>query len=106
MGSSRAHALTSATVSAYPFAASFPLMKARTLLPTCRRHLREVSHDPFEDDVDNTIAVRALLGAWCPRAIRAAVSIAFHSNRAGNNNIYVMNPDGSDQIRVTPDTEQ
>jgi Tol biopolymer transport system component len=29
-------------------------------------------------------------------------SIAFHSNRAGNNNIYVMNPDGSDQIRVTP----
>jgi len=31
-------------------------------------------------------------------------SIAFHSNRAGNNNIYVMNPDGSDQIRITPDT--
>ena len=30
-------------------------------------------------------------------------SIAFHSNRAGNNNVYVMNPDGSDQIRVTPD---
>jgi Tol biopolymer transport system component len=31
-------------------------------------------------------------------------SLAFHSNRAGNNNIYVMNPDGSDQVRVTPDT--
>lgn len=31
-------------------------------------------------------------------------SIAFHSNRAGNNNIYVMNPDGSDQIRLTPDS--
>ena len=28
-------------------------------------------------------------------------SIAFHSNRAGNNNIYVMNPDGSDQVRMT-----
>jgi hypothetical protein len=31
-------------------------------------------------------------------------SVAFHSNRAGNNNIYVMNPDGSDQVRITLDT--
>ena len=31
-------------------------------------------------------------------------SLAFHSNRAGNNNIYVMNADGSDQIRITHDT--
>jgi Tol biopolymer transport system component len=28
-------------------------------------------------------------------------SIAFHSNRDGNNEVYVMNPDGSDQIRLT-----
>ena len=28
-------------------------------------------------------------------------NIAFHSNREGNNEIYVMNPDGSDQIRLT-----
>jgi Tol biopolymer transport system component len=28
-------------------------------------------------------------------------SIAFHSNREGNNEIYVMNPDGSDQTRLT-----
>jgi Tol biopolymer transport system component len=28
-------------------------------------------------------------------------SIAFHSNRDGNNEIYVMNPDGSDQTRLT-----
>lgn len=30
-------------------------------------------------------------------------SIAFQSNREGNNEIYVMNPDGSDQIRLTED---
>ena len=28
-------------------------------------------------------------------------SIAFHSNREGNNEVYVMNPDGSDQTRLT-----
>lgn len=28
-------------------------------------------------------------------------SIAFHSNRDGNNEIYVMNPDGSEQTRLT-----
>ena len=28
-------------------------------------------------------------------------SIAFHSNRDGNNEVYVMNPDGSDQTRLT-----
>lgn len=31
-------------------------------------------------------------------------SIAFHSNRDGNNEIYVMNPDGSDQTRLTLDS--
>ena len=31
-------------------------------------------------------------------------SIAFHSNRDGNNEIYVMNPDGSDQTRLTFDS--
>jgi Tol biopolymer transport system component len=31
-------------------------------------------------------------------------SVAFHSNRSGNNNIYVMNPDGSAQVPVTSDT--
>src|SRR5258705_6661696 len=31
-------------------------------------------------------------------------SVAFHSNRSGNNNIYVMNPDGSAQVPVTADT--
>ncbi|HEX6732186.1 MAG TPA: DPP IV N-terminal domain-containing protein [Pyrinomonadaceae bacterium] len=31
-------------------------------------------------------------------------SIAFHSNREGNNEIYVMNPDGSDQTRITFDS--
>jgi Tol biopolymer transport system component len=30
-------------------------------------------------------------------------SIAFHSNRDGNNEIYVMNPDGSEQTRLTFD---
>lgn len=30
-----------------------------------------------------------------------AHSIAFQSNRDGNNEVYVMNPDGSDQTRVT-----
>ncbi|HKY28914.1 MAG TPA: DPP IV N-terminal domain-containing protein [Pyrinomonadaceae bacterium] len=28
-------------------------------------------------------------------------SIAFHSNRDGNNEVYMMNPDGSDQARLT-----
>src|SRR5688500_13600479 len=28
-------------------------------------------------------------------------SIAFHSNRDGNNEVYVMNPDGPDQTRLT-----
>ena len=28
-------------------------------------------------------------------------SIAFHSSREGNNEVYVMNPDGSDQTRLT-----
>jgi Tol biopolymer transport system component len=31
-------------------------------------------------------------------------SIAFHSNRNGNNNIYVMDPDGSNQTRLTLDS--
>jgi Tol biopolymer transport system component len=31
-------------------------------------------------------------------------SIAFHSNRDGNNEVYVMNPDGSDQTRLTFDS--
>jgi TolB protein len=31
-------------------------------------------------------------------------SIAFHSNRDGNNEIYVMNPDGSEQTRLTFDS--
>jgi Tol biopolymer transport system component len=31
-------------------------------------------------------------------------SIAFHSNRDGNNEIYVMNPDGSDLTRLTDDS--
>src|SRR5215213_6187316 len=30
-------------------------------------------------------------------------SVAFQSNRDGNNEIYVMNADGSDQIRLTCD---
>ena len=32
-------------------------------------------------------------------------SIAFHSNRDGNNNVYVMDPDGSLQTRVTSETD-
>lgn len=31
------------------------------------------------------------------------LSIAFHSNSAGNTEVYVMNPDGSDQTRITFD---
>src|SRR6266705_372878 len=31
-------------------------------------------------------------------------SIAFQSNRDGNNEIYVMNPDGADQTRLTFDS--
>jgi hypothetical protein len=31
-------------------------------------------------------------------------SIAFQSNRNGNNEIYLMNPDGSDQTRLTFDS--
>ena len=31
-------------------------------------------------------------------------SIAFHSSRDGNNEIYLMNPDGSDQTRLTFDS--
>ena len=31
-------------------------------------------------------------------------SVAFHSTRDGNNNIYVMNPDGSGQTRLTTDS--
>jgi dipeptidyl aminopeptidase/acylaminoacyl peptidase len=31
-------------------------------------------------------------------------SIAFHSNRDGNNEVYVMNPDGSDQTRLTTES--
>ena len=32
---------------------------------------------------------------------RRIISIAFQSNRVGNNDVYVMNPDGSDQIPLT-----
>ena len=36
------------------------------------------------------------------------LSIAFHSNSVGNTEVYVMNPDGTDQIRLTfdPRTDQ
>ena len=58
---------------------------------------------------NRTLAIR-LLTVWsiaffCAAGARAQSgppsSIAFHSNRDGNNNIYVMNPDGSGQIRLT-----
>ncbi len=59
--------------------------------------------------MNRTLAIR-LLAVWlvaffCAAGARAQSgppsSIAFHSNRDGNNNIYVMNPDGSGQIRLT-----
>ena len=48
-----------------------------------------------------------LLALLAPAGARAQSgppsSIAFHSNRDGNNNIYVMDPDGSVQTRINTD---
>jgi Tol biopolymer transport system component len=58
--------------------------------------------------------IAVLLALTCPSFQRRATaqdlfggpphSIAFQSNRDGNNEIYVMNPDGSDQTRLTFDS--
>ena len=58
--------------------------------------------------------IAVLLAFTCPSFQRRATaqdlfggplhSIAFQSNRDGNNEIYVMNPDGSDQTRLTFDS--
>src|SRR6201988_3701621 len=60
---------------------------------------------------NRTFAIRTLalsLLAFVPSAATAQSglpsSIAFHSNRDGNNNIYVMDPDGSRQTGVNTDT--
>ena len=49
-----------------------------------------------------------LVALLTPTDVRAQAgppsSIAFHSNRDGNNNIYVMDPDGSVQTRINADT--
>ena len=58
---------------------------------------------------NRTLAIRLLAVGWVALfwtvAARAQSgppsSIAFHSNRDGNNNIYVMNPDGSGQMPLT-----
>jgi TolB protein len=51
-----------------------------------------------------SLSLLALLAAASARAQSGAPSsVAFHSNREGNNNIYVMDPDGSLQIRLTTD---
>jgi Tol biopolymer transport system component len=53
----------------------------------------------------SSLLVLGLLGLLSAADVRAQSgppsSMAFHSNRDGNNNIYVMNPDGSSQIRIT-----
>jgi Tol biopolymer transport system component len=47
----------------------------------------------------------AVLGAQESRAQSGPpASVAFHSNRDGNNNIYVMDPGGSNQTRLTEDS--
>jgi Tol biopolymer transport system component len=61
-----------------------------------------------------SFVVAVLLAVTCPSFQRRATaqdlfggpphSIAFQSNRDGNNEIYVMNPDGSDQTRLTFDS--
>ena len=51
------------------------------------------------------LGLLALLGPADARAQSGPPSsIAFHSNRDGNNNIYVMDPDGSVQTRINTDT--
>jgi len=61
--------------------------------------------------MNRTLAIRllavVLLALFWTAGARAQSgppsSVAFHSNRDGNNNIYVMNPDGSGQVRLTSD---
>ena len=51
------------------------------------------------------LSLLVLLAAASARAQSGPPSgVAFHSNRDGNNNIYVMDPDGSFQTRLTTDT--
>jgi Tol biopolymer transport system component len=57
--------------------------------------------DPAFPDSDNSFAVN-LEEDDSPDG--PPQSIAFHSNREGNNEIYVMNPDGSEQTRLTENT--
>ena len=45
-----------------------------------------------------------LLGFGCASEIQPEPLIAFESERDGNREIYVMNPDGSDQTRLTNNT--
>jgi Tol biopolymer transport system component len=63
-----------------------------------------ITHRPFAIRL-LALSLLALLAAANARAQPGPPSsVAFHSNRDGNNNIYVMDPGGSLQIRLTTDT--
>ena len=68
--------------------------------------MKEIHCDSYRVAVAGCVSLVFLLTSACGDGGQPAITlgrIAFASDRDGNAEIYVMNADGSDQIRLTDD---